>query len=88
MEYFLGVLMSWPQKMTPKGDSEAAVSRHKGLSPLSMDVCSTIIKYYLLLQWSLAKKMFADRFNSYVEGTERETKNLQSESLTLAHAAW
>ena len=33
-EYFLGV-MSWPQKMTPKGDSEAPVSSHKGLSPLN-----------------------------------------------------
>ena len=38
------------------------------------------------VQWALAKKMFAYKFNSYVVSTERETKNLQPELSHRIHS--
>ena len=38
------------------------------------------------VQWALAKKRFAYKFNSYVVSTERETKNLQPELSHRIHS--
>ncbi len=44
--------------------------------------CWVYQKLIVLLQLSLAKKKFAHKFNSYVVGTERETKFSHSEPLS------
>jgi len=41
---------------------------------------------WYVVQWVLAKKMFAYKFNSYIVSTNRETKNLQPEHSHRIHS--
>ncbi len=84
-----GSLQYWMLNMTKQiyqSLLETIVLTYSHLTERSCSHCCSNTRCSLMVQWSLAKKMSAYKFNSYVVSTERETKNLQPELSHRIHS--